>query len=246
MICCCAPATIVAPFPVENRYVAECAGKKFDNYVEWLGIVYAITLVCCPALSLPCGFTASGLPVGLQMVAPPRGEAQLLAGAKVLEDILGVRGTTPIDPRAPKLKTSDIRGNMTDDHEPPPESKLTRSKERWAREGKFLTGKISRPEEARLPPGQHLTKDWPMLDLGLTPNISRERWRLDVYGAVENPIFWDFCAIHRAAAEQIRLRHPLRHHLVALRQSMGGLGDPRPARCLPAARRGAFRGAAFP
>jgi amidase len=97
-----APATIVAPFPIENRYVAECDGKTFDNYVEWLGIVYAITLACCPALSLPCGFTASGLPVGLQMVAPPRGEAQLLAGAKVLEDILGVRGSTPIDPRAPR------------------------------------------------------------------------------------------------------------------------------------------------
>jgi amidase len=94
------PATIVAPFPIEDRFVAECAGKKFDNYVEWLGIVYAITLACCPALSLPCGFTASGLPVGLQMVAAPRGEAQLLAGAKVLEDILGLRGTTPIDPRA--------------------------------------------------------------------------------------------------------------------------------------------------
>lgn len=93
------PATIVPPFPIEHRYVAECAGKKFDNYVEWLGIVYAITLACCPALSLPCGFTASGLPVGLQMVAPSRGEAQLLAGAKVLEDILGVRGTTPIDPK---------------------------------------------------------------------------------------------------------------------------------------------------
>jgi amidase len=97
-----APATIVPPFPIEHRYVAECAGKRFDNYVEWLGIVYAITLVCCPALSLPCGFTASGLPVGLQMVAAPRGDAQLLAGAKALEDILGVRGTTPIDPRGPK------------------------------------------------------------------------------------------------------------------------------------------------
>ena len=96
------PTTIVAPFPIEQRYVAECAGKKFENYVEWLGIVYAITLACCPALSLPCGFTASGLPVGLQMVAPPRGEAKLLAGAKVLEDILGLRGTTPIDPRAPR------------------------------------------------------------------------------------------------------------------------------------------------
>jgi amidase len=96
------PATIVAPFPIENRYVAECAGHKFENYVEWLAIVYAITLACCPALSLPCGFTASGLPVGLQMVAAPRGEAQLIAGAAVLEDILGLRGTTPIDPRAPK------------------------------------------------------------------------------------------------------------------------------------------------
>jgi amidase len=96
------PATIVSPFPVGNRYVAECDGKKFDNYVQWLGIVYAITLACCPALSLPCGFTASGLPIGLQMVAKPRAEADLLAGAKALEDILGLRGSTPIDPRPGK------------------------------------------------------------------------------------------------------------------------------------------------
>ena len=97
-----APATIVPPFPVENRYVAECAGKKFDNYVEWLGIVYAITLVCCPALSLPCGFTASGLPVGLQVVARRAARRSCWPAPKVLEDILGVRGTTPIDPWAPK------------------------------------------------------------------------------------------------------------------------------------------------
>jgi amidase len=96
------PATIVPPYPIGNRYVAECDGKKFDNYVEWLGIVYAITLACCPAMSLPCGFTQSGLPIGLQIVAPPRAEAALLAGAKVLEDILGLRGSTPIDPRVAK------------------------------------------------------------------------------------------------------------------------------------------------
>jgi amidase len=96
------PATIVSPFPIRDRYVTECDGKKFGNYVEWLGIVYAITLACCPALSLPCGFTATGLPIGLQMVAAPRGEAGLLAGAKVLEDVLGLRGTTPIDPRVAK------------------------------------------------------------------------------------------------------------------------------------------------
>ncbi|MDE5466250.1 amidase [Bradyrhizobium sp. CSS354] len=95
------PATIVEPFPVQNRYVTECGGKTFDNYVQWLGIAYAITLACCPALSLPCGVTESGLPVGLQIVGPPRGEARLLAGAKVLEDILNLRGATPIDPRKP-------------------------------------------------------------------------------------------------------------------------------------------------
>lgn len=80
---------------------------------------------------------------------------------------------------------------MTDD-DLPPDSKLTRTKAKWAREGRFLTGRISRPDEQRLPPGQHLTKDWPVLDLGLTPSISRERWRLDVYGAIENPVFWTF------------------------------------------------------
>ncbi|GLR86692.1 amidase [Bradyrhizobium iriomotense] len=96
------PTTIVPPFPIENRYVAECAGKRFDNYIEWLGIVYAVTLACCPSLSLPCGFTASGLPVGVQVVSAPRADAEVLAGAKVLEDILGVRGTTPIDPRVKK------------------------------------------------------------------------------------------------------------------------------------------------
>lgn len=93
------PATIVAAFPIEQRYLAECAGRTFDNYVEWLAIVYAITLACCPALSLPCGFTREELPVGLQVVGPPRSEPRLLAGAKFIEDLLGLRGQTPIDPR---------------------------------------------------------------------------------------------------------------------------------------------------
>ena len=81
---------------------------------------------------------------------------------------------------------------MAEENDPPPDSKLTRTKQRWAREGKFLTGKPVRPEEQRLPPGQHLTKDWPVLDLGLTPPTARERWRLDVYGAIDNPVFWTF------------------------------------------------------
>ena len=64
---------------------------------------------------------------------------------------------------------------MADENEQPPPSKLTRTKQRWAREGRFLTGKTSRPEEQRLPPGQHLTRDWPVLDLGLTPGGSTSK-----------------------------------------------------------------------
>ncbi|ABD08327.1 Oxidoreductase, molybdopterin binding [Rhodopseudomonas palustris HaA2] len=81
---------------------------------------------------------------------------------------------------------------MSDDADLPPDSKLTRSKQRWAAEGKFITGRHARPDEQRLPPGQHLTQDWPVLDLGLSPQISRERWRLDVYGSVVQPLFWDW------------------------------------------------------
>jgi DMSO/TMAO reductase YedYZ molybdopterin-dependent catalytic subunit len=67
----------------------------------------------------------------------------------------------------------------------PEDSKLTTSKRRWAAEGKFLTGRISRPETERLPPGQHLVKNWPVLDLGQQPIISIDSWRLEVRGLVE-------------------------------------------------------------
>jgi amidase len=93
------PATIVPPFPIGQRYVEECDGHRFANYIEWLAIVYAITLAGAAALSLPCGFTRERLPVGLQIVAPANGEAKLLAGAKLLEDILGL-DVRPIEPRA--------------------------------------------------------------------------------------------------------------------------------------------------
>lgn len=93
------PATIVPPYPVQTRYVEECAGVRFDNYIDWLAIAYSISLTTAPALSLPCGFTREGLPVGLQIVARPRGEALLLSGAAQLERLLGLGTVRPIDPR---------------------------------------------------------------------------------------------------------------------------------------------------
>ena len=72
---------------------------------------------------------------------------------------------------------------MTDDNAD--DTKLTISKRRWAEEGKFLTGKVSRPEDERLPPGQHLVRNWPVLDLGQQPMINEFSWRLDCGGLVE-------------------------------------------------------------
>jgi len=76
---------------------------------------------------------------------------------------------------------------MTDDTETP-ETKLTASKRKWAEQGKFLTGRAARPESDRLPPGQHLVKNWPVLDLGQQPLVRTESWRLDITGAVETSL----------------------------------------------------------
>jgi DMSO/TMAO reductase YedYZ molybdopterin-dependent catalytic subunit len=80
---------------------------------------------------------------------------------------------------------------MDDD---PDQTKLTRSKRRWAEEARFLTGQVTRPQESRLPPGQHLVKNWPVLDLGRQPDVSRERWRLKVGGLVRRPVTLDWAA----------------------------------------------------
>jgi DMSO/TMAO reductase YedYZ molybdopterin-dependent catalytic subunit len=65
--------------------------------------------------------------------------------------------------------------------------KLIARKQDWAREGRLLTGTAADPEQDRLPPGQRQVKDWPVLDLGQQPNVTAEKFRLDLDGAVENP-----------------------------------------------------------
>jgi DMSO/TMAO reductase YedYZ molybdopterin-dependent catalytic subunit len=74
--------------------------------------------------------------------------------------------------------------------------KLVQSKERWAREGRLLTGRRARPESQRLPPGQRRVENWPVLDLGIQPAIGTEDWQLVVDGLVENPIRWDWATLH--------------------------------------------------
>jgi amidase len=93
------PATVVPPYPIEQRFVERIGDHVFSNYIEWCSIAYAFTVIGAPALSIPCGFTQSGLPVGLQIVAPPRQEGRLLSAALAYEALAQMTHQIPIDPK---------------------------------------------------------------------------------------------------------------------------------------------------
>ncbi|MFM0643734.1 amidase family protein [Paraburkholderia bryophila] len=87
------PASIVLPFPVEARDIRDAVGQHFDTYIDWLAITYALTLTGMPVIAIPCGMSASGLPVGIQIVGKPRGEAALLSAARAIEETIGTWAT---------------------------------------------------------------------------------------------------------------------------------------------------------
>ncbi len=93
------PSASIPAFPVEQRYVTEIDGKPCETYIDWFAITFALTMTSCPVVSIPCGFTTDGLPVGLQIVGKPRGEKAMLCAAKWIEDLFGIAEELPIDPR---------------------------------------------------------------------------------------------------------------------------------------------------
>jgi DMSO/TMAO reductase YedYZ molybdopterin-dependent catalytic subunit len=70
--------------------------------------------------------------------------------------------------------------------------KLVESKQRWAREGRLLTGRGDAAHANRLPPGQREVMNWPVLDLGIQPEIALADWRLTVDGLVGHPLDWSW------------------------------------------------------
>ena len=83
--------------------------------------------------------------------------------------------------------------------------KLIAAKERWAREGRLLTEAPLDPSKPRLPPGQREVQDWPVLDLGVTPNLSQKDWLFTVGGAVERPVEWHWDEFMAQPQLQLRL-----------------------------------------
>ncbi len=82
------PTVAVPPFPVEQRFPTEIAGETLTTYIDWMFLTFVITLTGCPAISLPCGLSGDGLPIGLQLVGRPHGDAELLGYARLIEQAL--------------------------------------------------------------------------------------------------------------------------------------------------------------
>ena len=92
------PVVGLEPQNVEIEYPATVNGKPVTDYIDWLRFSFLATTIGLPALSIPVGFTKSGMPVGMQLIGRPRGEARLLQVGRAFEQTLGALGRAPIDP----------------------------------------------------------------------------------------------------------------------------------------------------
>ena len=79
------PVSQVAPFPVELDWIHEINGVKMETYIDWMATCYAITVTGLPAISVPCGFTNDGLPIGLQIVGQHQRDFDVLQLAYAFE-----------------------------------------------------------------------------------------------------------------------------------------------------------------
>lgn len=79
------PTVSVLPFPVEESYPTAVDGVALTDYTRWFHLTYVFTVLGLPAMSVPCGYTAEGLPVGLQVVGRWRDDAGVVRAAGAFE-----------------------------------------------------------------------------------------------------------------------------------------------------------------
>jgi len=83
------PVSQVPPFDVSRRYVTEIAGTTMETYIDWMKSCYYISVLGLPAISVPCGFTPGGVPVGVQIVGRHRDDFGVLQLAHAFEQATG-------------------------------------------------------------------------------------------------------------------------------------------------------------
>lgn len=83
--CFVLPVTQVAPFAVDTPYPSTVAGEPMTDYLDWMRTCWYVSFMAAPAISVPAGFTADGLPVGLQIVGPPGHDWRVLQVAYAFE-----------------------------------------------------------------------------------------------------------------------------------------------------------------
>ncbi len=93
------PTAAVQPFPVETMYPTAVNGVPMANYIQWVLLTYAFTILGVPAISVPCGFSVQGLPVGLQIAGRWRDEPTVLRAAAAFEQAAPWADKSPPDPR---------------------------------------------------------------------------------------------------------------------------------------------------
>lgn len=91
------PVVGLEPLEVEIEYPPEVDGQPTADYIDWLRFSFLATATGLPAIVVPCGFTRSGMPVGIQLIGPPRGDAKVLATARAVEMAVDL-DASPIDP----------------------------------------------------------------------------------------------------------------------------------------------------
>ena len=79
------PVSQCPPFDINTRWVEEINGVAMNNYIDWMRSCYYITVTGHPAISVPCGFTQQGLPVGIQIVGRYKDDLGVLQLAKAFE-----------------------------------------------------------------------------------------------------------------------------------------------------------------
>jgi amidase len=84
-----APAGQVFPFDAGIHWPTEVGGRRMDTYHRWMEVMIPITMSGCPALSVPAGFNAVGLPMGVQIVGPNHGEMSCLQLAYAYDQATG-------------------------------------------------------------------------------------------------------------------------------------------------------------